>query len=290
MYDRADTQRYLEQSLARQLEGSSLTATPVAVRELGPSATMLASMFDEDPVLIVDLHASMTPSYRALQVTAIVYGLSSTKAADDPAYDRDGRVYLNRFDYLSEPLPAPELLTSEQRRQRIRELKQQFSGELTEEQKNERRNQLRRVDGSISPFAEAAVALLDLWTSDSGARLRHELHAGTDAVIGLMVRDLHDPNPVVIDDANPVQVLDGNGRRQVVRYRGGQFAGALVSMPIGLNELSCEGVAFSRALSNQRYASLCNAEGITPGAVCEKGYADMGEARGCKKVKAIVRK
>ena len=114
----ADAQRDLERSLLRSLS-ASVFSHPVQVRTLAPGASTLSSSFAEDPVLIVDVYPSLTSSYRSLQITALAYVLSRSKLRADSAANKTGRLYLNRFDYISEPLPEPVMLSKEERKAKL---------------------------------------------------------------------------------------------------------------------------------------------------------------------------
>ncbi|MFL6619324.1 MAG: hypothetical protein ACJ8MH_12010 [Povalibacter sp.] len=289
MFDWQTTQKDFEQALLTHLAGTTF-AQPIQLKTLPADFRPEASRFAEDPVLVVELYFSVTPSYRAVQVTALSYALSRSKRASDSMKHKVGRLYLNRFDYISEQLPEPTPLSDSERREKLQALELKYSGPLSDEQAQERKRLKRRLDHSISPFAEGAAELLDVWLADDAIRLRRELKAGTDQVAQLLARDLADPSATRVpsSDTDVIDVLETGNARQTIRYLAGPFAGAVVSQPIAVEEAMCNNITFSDKLSDLDTPDLCEARDLDPGATCPEGSANLGV--GCQKIRTVTKR
>ena len=272
-FDAAVAQSTLEQALTQSVGALPLVATPPLIKPLEPDVEVRTADLTEDPVLVVDVYTTLTTSYRALQVTAIVYGLSPAKLATDPLSNKTGRVYLNRFDYVSDPLPVPPVLTAEERKEKREDIRARYAGELTEQQSDKRKEELERVDGTVNPFDESAATLMDVWLAQDGAKLHEEFQRGIWTVTTLLKADLTDLSAVVpaaADVSEPIEVMQDDGPRRTVRYLAEPFAGAVMSVPVNLNEVSCQGIAFKEELPDGG-ATVCGEAVQNFGAVCPSG-------------------
>ncbi len=273
----------LEPTLRQSVGTLPLVVAPAQIEPLEPRTEVLTKDLTR-PVLVIDVYASLTASYRALHVSAIAYGLSPAKLAFDPLSNQTGRVYLNRFDYISDPLPAPAVLTRRERTERIRAIRDEYSGSLSKQQKLERKSELERVDGTLSPLGESAAMLLDTWTAHDAAKLREELRRGIEAISVLLLADLGDSSPTALPSADAgrfFEVMHDGGSRRIVRSLAEPFAGAVMSLPADVEQTPCLGIAFARELADHG-AALCGRASMHPGAVCPPGYA-YRESR-CRRV------
>ncbi|WP_129643010.1 hypothetical protein [Peristeroidobacter agariperforans] len=260
LYDREVTQRELEKVLAEVLSTHTLFASPAVIKQLADGSPRTATVF-EDPSLIVELHSSLITDYRGLQVTALVYEFSAAEQVANPKSPLVGRVYRNRFDYVSDLLPAPHIKTPEEIKADVEAVKAKYQGrQLTKEERAQQTIELRDAKNGTT-LEEWRAPLMEAWLANGGARLHDALKLGTAKVVELMAKDLTDFNAVQV--RNDVDVLGWRTLRDVETGRytsifvGGPFAGALISEPSGLSVEYCRGTAFSESLPKSAWPKLC---------------------------------
>lgn len=263
LYEREVAQRELEKVLAEILSTHALFASPVAIKPLADGSPRTATVF-EDPALIVELHSSLITDYRGLQVTALVYEFSAAEQVADPKSPLVGRVYRNRFDYVSDLLPAPHIKTPEEIETEVEAVKAKYKGrKLTKEEKAQQSKELRDAKNGTT-MEEYREPLMEAWLANGGARLHDALKLGTAKVVELMAKDLVDFNAVQVH--KDVDMLGWRTLRDVETGRytsifvGGPFAGALISEPSGLSVDYCLGTAFSESLPKSARPKLCHSE------------------------------
>lgn len=265
LYQREVAQQQLETALAQTLAGVSLFTSSLVIKPLAVGAPVGVAAFSEDPVLVVELYSSLITDYRGLQVTALVYELSAAELAANPDASAAGRVYRNRFDYVSNLLPAPHVKTPEEIKADVETVKATYRGrKLTKEQREQQRKELEdaRNGTTLEEFREPLMAE---WLAGDGARLREAQQLGIAKVIELLGKDLVDFTPVEsrkvdkLDWRTLRDVVPGSGRVTSV-FVGGPFTGVLISEPSGLSVEYCESTAFSAGLPKDRWPRLCPRE------------------------------
>jgi hypothetical protein len=284
LLDHAQAQREFEEALRTKLASVPLFSTSPEVKTLAPGAASTASSFSEDPVLVVELYAALTVDYRALQVTAIAYELSPSKWTADDRGIRNGRVYLNRFDYVSDLLPMQATRTEGEIEAEVAAIESRYAGRtLTVKETAQKLKEIREARLPRT-FEEARKPLLEYWTADQGMALRQALQVGTVAVVELLSKDLLDFNPVLTSNVDPIgwktlRDVVGAGRYVSV-FIGGPFPGVLISEPSGRTAPYCQGTAFSPDLSVNPLPRLCAEERTNPGSPCPAGQVET--ELGCK--------
>lgn len=262
LYDREAAQHQLETALTQALPGVALFSSPPVIRTLPVGAPVNVSAFSDDPVLIVEVYSSLRVDYRSLQVTAVVYELSAAELAANPNAPTAGRVYRNRFDYVSDLLPAPHVKTPEEIKADVETVKAKYRGrKLTEEQRKQQREELEDAKNGTT-LKEWREPLMPEWLASGGARLHEAQQLGIAKVIELLATDLLDVKPVVSRDVDKLawrtlrDVVPGSGRYTSL-FVGGPFTGALISEPSGLSSEYCENTAFSQSLPKENWPRLC---------------------------------
>lgn len=265
LYDREAAQRQLEDALAQALPGVSLFASPPIIKPLAVGAPANVAAFSEDPVLIVELYSALLLDYRGLQVTAIVYELSPSELAADPQAASAGRVYRNRFEYVSDLLPAPHVKTPEEIKADVEAVKAKYRGrKLTKEEREQQGLELVDAKNGTT-LEEWRKPLMPEWLANGGAKLQEAQQRGITKVIELLATDLMDVTPVEIwkvDQSSWRKLRDvvaGSGRYTSI-YVAGPFAGALISEPSGLIPQYCENTAYSERLPKETSPRLCPRE------------------------------
>ncbi|HEY7640416.1 MAG TPA: hypothetical protein VH814_11870 [Steroidobacteraceae bacterium] len=251
LMDRAAAQAALEDALGKALVALPQFADPVPVKELGADARLDAGSFAEDPVLVVELYATLTGDYRGLQVTAITQSLSRSQA--DP-------LYRNRFDYVSDLLPAPHVKTKDEIKSDVEAIQARYRGrKLTKEEDAQQKHELREARAGTT-WKIWYDTLLDQWLADNGSPLREALQQGIAGVAPLIAKDLPD---VAAAEVRSTQQMRRRLPQSTASDRytsvmvGGPFAGAIMSEPEGLNATYCQGVAFNDSPTKQQSPKLC---------------------------------
>lgn len=280
-FDRARAQQDLEQVLAEKLAGLSLFASPPAIRSLDPDARVPAGMFEEDPVLVVELFASFILDYRALQVTGFAYVLSPAAEAADPYAVNAGRLYLNRFDYVSDLLPAPFTKTEEQIDAEVAAIKEKYKAQKMSPAVYEARKQEIKAAKHRPDLEEWRAPLLEQWAADGSAKLYEAIHLGAVAIAELIAQDIVDATPVVPKaNKNDWRVRTSISRtREMIREVAGPYAGAYTSQPTAVRSLLCHGVAYDENSSKAPELNLCGV--VRPGTYCTTGF--VRTPTGCHK-------
>lgn len=259
-YDRAAAQRELESALTETLRMLPLFEAPVVIRPLAVGSPLTATAFAEDPVLVVELYSSLITDYRGLQVTALVYEFSAAEQAANPNSSQAGRVYRNRFDYVSDLLPAPHVNTAEEIKADVEAVKAKYKGrKLTQQEQAQKREELLDAKNGTT-LDEWREPLMEAWLANEGAKLHEALKLGTAKVIELLAKDLLDLRPVEtrkLDKLAWRTLRDAEAGRYTSIFVGGPFAGALISEPSGLNVEYCQGTAFSESLPKDGRPRLC---------------------------------
>jgi hypothetical protein len=260
LYDRAAAQRELENALTETLRTLPLFEGPVAIKPLADGAPLAVTAFADDPVLVVELYSSLITDYRGLQVTALVYELSAAEQAANPSASQAGRVYRNRFDYVSDLLPAPHVKTAEEIKADVEAVKAKYQGRrLTQQEQAQKKEEL--LDAKYgTTLDEWREPLMEAWLANDGAKLHEALKLGTAKVIELLAKDLLDLKPVEIRKVDKVTwrtLRDVESGRYTSIFVGGPFAGALLSEPSGLSVEYCQGTAFSESLPKDGRPRLC---------------------------------
>jgi hypothetical protein len=262
LYDREAAQRQLEDALAQTLPTVALFSSPPVIKPLAVEAPTGVAAFSEDPVLVVELYSSLITDYRGLQVTAVVYELSAAELAINPGAPLAGRVYRNRFDYVSNLLPAPHVKTPEEVKADVEAVKAKYRGrKLTKEQRDQQREELVEAKNGTT-LKEWREPLMPEWLGNGGARLHEAQQQGIAKVVELLAKDLLDVTPVETRKVDKLgwrtlrDVVPGSGRYTSI-FVGGPFAGALISEPSGLTVEYCEGTAFSARLPQEGWPKLC---------------------------------
>lgn len=259
VFDRAALQLDLESALNDTLGKLPLFPTPPVLLPLAPGAPSDAAAFTEDAVLVVELYASLIANYRALQVTAVAYVFNPPQ---------DSRVYLNRFDYVSDFLPMPPIKSKEDIKTDVEAVKAKYRGRrLTPEEKQIKSKELRAAAEGTT-LEQWREPLMDQWLASDGAKLKDAMKRGTATVAQLLGRDLMDFSPVDVRRVRREgwKVLDQvDAGRYTMRFIGGPFAGTLMSEPPSVSNLFCQGTAFSATSAKSSLPKLCEAEGVKPG-------------------------
>jgi hypothetical protein len=263
VYDRAAAQGELEKALAEILSTHALFTSPAVIKPLADGAPLTATVF-EDPALVVELHSSLTTDYRGLQVTALVVEFSAAEQVADPKSPSVGRVYRNRFDYVSDLLPAPHIKTPEEIKADIAAVKAKYKGrKLTKAEQAQQSKEVldARKGTTLEKWREP---LMEAWLANGGARLHEALKLGTVKVVELMAKDMMDFNAVQTQKAADVlgwrTLRDVETGRYTSIFVAGPFAGALISEPSGLSVEYCQGTAFSESLPKSARPKLCAGE------------------------------
>jgi hypothetical protein len=245
-FDLVGAQEQLEQSLEAKLGELPMFKAPIQVKPLPTDAASNGGAFAEDPVLVVELFASLTPDYRALQVSSFAYVVSGSHESNHPYVEHSGRLYLNRFDYVSDLLPVPLPKTEAEILTDIAAVEAKYGKDarkLSQEQKLRRKEELRIAEDELTP-EERRAPLLETWTANEGAHLKAELARGTDAIVEMLASDIVDTQPTRQPKRREyrehVRMLD---TREITRTLVGGYAGSLLSYPIVLQSLGCSGVA-----------------------------------------------
>jgi hypothetical protein len=262
LYDREAAQRQLESALAGILPGVALFADPPVIKPLAVGSPAGVAAYSEDPVLVIELYSSLITDYRGLQVTAVVYELSAAELAANPKAPSPGRVYRNRFDFVSNLLPAPHVKTPEEIKADVETVKAKYRGrKLTKEQREQQREELEEAKNGTT-LKQWREPLMAEWLASGGAKLHEAQQLGIATVIELLARDLLDFTPVESRKVDKLgwrilrDVVPGSGRYTSI-FVGGPFAGALISEPSGLSVEYCEGTAFSARLPRDTWPPLC---------------------------------
>jgi hypothetical protein len=251
LFDHAAAQRDLEDALLLTLPTVALFTAPIILKTLAPGELAVTAVPGEDPLLVIELYASLITDYRGLQVSAVVYELSGAH----------GRVYRNRFDYVSDLLPAPAIKTREQVKADVEAVKAKYVGRKLSRAEQQQRALESREAAKGTTLAKWREPLMDEWLASGGARLRQALRLGTIKVVELFSKDLLDFSTVTV---SPVDVIgwrtlrDVESGRYTTVFIGGPFAGALMSEPSGLSVGYCQGTAFRPLLAQS--PQLCAEE------------------------------
>jgi hypothetical protein len=209
--------------------------------------------------------------YRGLQVTALVYEFSAAALAADPGSPQKGRVYRNRFDFVSDLLPAPHVKTPEEIKADVEAVTAKYRGrKLTQQEQAQKKEELRDAKNGTT-LDEWREPLMQAWLANDAAKLREQLRVGTAKVIDLLAKDLLEVRPVEVRKVDQLawrtlQEVTGSGRYTSL-FVGGPFAGALISEPSGLSVEYCQGTAFSASLPKDARPRLCanEQEPLAPG-------------------------
>jgi hypothetical protein len=267
LYNRDVAQQQLETAVAQILSGVALFSSPPVIKPLAVGAPTDVSSFSEDPVLVIELYSSLMMDYRALQVTAIVYELSTAALAANPQAPTAGRVYRNRFDYVSNVLVAPHIRTPEEIKADVAAVKAKYLGrKLTKEEQEQQRAELKDAKNGTT-LKEWREPLLAEWLASGGSRLQEAQRLGITRVIELLATDLVDFTPVQTKKVEKIDwrelrdVVTGSGRVTSI-FVAGPFAGVLISEPSGLNVDYCQRTAFSERLPKDASPRLCPNEQI----------------------------
>jgi hypothetical protein len=278
-----DAQRDLEAVLADRLHSLPMFAAPgPKVKTLAPGGPVKVHDFSEEPVLVVETTASLVPDYRALEVTAYAYMLSSANAAANAVSPASGRIYLNRFTYVGDRLPAPVLSTKEHIEAEEKAIEARYPGKLTKDQRANRGAELRALKrkGTADEYRDI---LISQWLADDGVLLRDNLHAGTVVIADLLAKDLVDASAVTVagphNDRSPL-TLEESVSRKTVRFVSGRFPGSVASFPADLQYIQCTGASFDRKLSEAPPLVMCTID--RPGSICRRGFAPTPD--GCKRI------
>jgi hypothetical protein len=273
----------LEEALAAKLSALPMFRSPIVVKRLPEDAASNGSAFEEDPVLVVELFASLTPDYRALQVSSFAYVVSGSHERMHPYTEHAGRLYVNRFDYVSDLLPVPLAKSEAEILADTAAVEAKYGknlGKLTDQQKLQRKQELRIAEDELTA-EERRAPLLQAWIANSGAHLKAELARGTDAVAEMLASDIVDSKPTRKPKRREyrehVRMLD---TREITRTLVGGYAGALLSYPIILQSLGCSGSAYSTALSAHPVRRICDLE--KPGTLC--GANQVNTPTGCQDI------
>lgn len=260
LYDRAVAQHELENALTEALPTLPLFASPVEIKPLTDGFPLTAAAFAEDPALVVELYSSLITDYRGLQVTAVVYEFSAAEQVANPNALQPGRVYRNRFDYVSELLPAPHVKTAEEIKADVEAVKAKYKGrKLTKQEQTQKTKELRDAKNGTT-LDEWREPLMEAWLANKGEKLHVALKLGTAKVIELLARDMLDLSPVQTKEVDQLgwrTLRDVEAGRYTSIFVGGPFAGALISEPSGLSVEYCQGTAFSATLPKDTRPRLC---------------------------------
>lgn len=259
--DRNAAQRDLEAALAHGFAAAPLFAMPAILNALPPGAPADVAAFNEDPVLVVELYASLLTDYTGLQVTAFARVLSSSAFAADPKATPDGRVYRNRFDYISPLFPPTHVKTKREIKADVAAVKERYDGrKLSPAEEKQMRAELKEASDGTT-VEKYRLPLLEQWTANDGARLREELQLGTKVVAHLLARDLTDYSAVDVrrnfGSKGWGTLNDSSLDRQVRVYYGGPFAGSLVSWPARFVVHRCQGIAFHDTVPRESLPAIC---------------------------------
>ena len=254
LMEHASAQQDLERALAASLASAPLFTAPVEVRELATGEKVAANTFSEDPVLVVELHATLTADYRGLQVTAVAQSLSRAQGATP--------LYRNRFDYVSDLLPEPHVKTKQEIKSDVAAVKAKYGNgrrKLSKEEDTQYRKELRQASAGTT-WDIWRAELLEQWLAGNGSHLREALQKGTAEVARLLAKDLTDSAPAEVRSAEQMRrrlPQAAAGDRYTSVMVGGPFAGSLMSEPEGLNATYCQGVAFRESPTKQPAPKLC---------------------------------
>lgn len=260
LYERNAAQDNLEQELFVSLATSRLFTRLPAVRPLLLGWPTNATSFTDDPVLIVELYSSLTTDYRALQVTALVYELSPSEVDPKSKRPSTGRVYRNRFDYVSDLLPAPPAKTAEDIKTDVEAVEAKYQGRKLSKQEQAQMNEELAAAKQGTTLRRRREPLMDAWLKNDGARLREALKIGTAKVAEMLGKDLLDVTPIEIQDVDRLAWLslrDAEVGRHTSVFVAGPFAGALISKPTDTSADYCEGIAFGGNSSKATLPALC---------------------------------
>jgi hypothetical protein len=267
LYNREVAQQQLETALAQTLSGVGLFSNPPVIKQLAVGAPTDVSAFSEDPVLVVQLYSSLMVDYRALQVTAVVYELSAAEFAVNPQAPTAGRVFRNRFDYVSNLLPAPHVKTPEEIKADVATVKAKYRGRKLTKEERERYDEEMQDAKNGTTLKEFREPLMAEWLTSGGARLHEAQQLGIAKVSELLAKDLVDFTPVQTKKVDKIgwrelrDVVPGSGRITSI-FVGGPFTGVLISEPSGLSVEYCESTVFSEKLPKDAWPRLCPNEQI----------------------------
>jgi hypothetical protein len=264
LFDRETAQRNFEQALAAELTSLTLFSAPLTIKQHASSIPMNPAELDEDPVLVVDLYASLTMDYRALQVTAVAYELSRELMQADPKSKNAGRVYRNRFDYVSALLPAPPVKSAEEIKADVEAVNAKYRGRKLEPLEKAEMNRELREAKLGTTLEEYRAPLLEQWTANGAARLHEALNEGTQGVARLLAADFLDFKPADVWDKVDVygwkNIRDVGSGRVTNVFVGGPFTGVLMSEPSGMGISYCQGTAFGVVATQDPLPKLCAGE------------------------------
>jgi hypothetical protein len=282
-FDQETVQGNLERALAAKLSGLPMFQAPILIKRLPQDGASNGSAFAQDPVLVVELFAALTPDYRALQVSSFAYIVSGSHEKAHPYTEHAGRLYVNRFDYVSDLLAVPLPKTDEEIQANIAAVEAKYGKDvrkLTNEQRLRRKEELRIAEDDLTA-EERRAPLLQVWSADSGARLKAEVEHGIEGIADMLALDLVDTKPTRRPKRREyrehVRMLD---TREITRTLVGGYAGSLLSYPIILQSLGCSGTAYSSALSSQAVRKICDLE--KPGTIC--GANQVNTPTGCQDI------
>jgi hypothetical protein len=264
LFDRAVAQQDLENALSVTLASLPLFSSTPVVKAIAPGERTNATAFSEDPVLVVELFASLTVDYRGLQVTALAYELSGAELTADPRSTKAGRVYRNRFDYVSSLLPIPPIKTKEEIKADVAAVKAKYQGrKLTNQEQVQRKEEVKDAARGTT-LEKWRAPLLEHWQASGGANLHEALQLGTSAVVELLGKDLLEFKPVEVRPKEDMigwrTFLEAGVDRYTSIFVGGPFTGALLSEPSGLTREYCQGTAFSKTLAKHPLPKMCPGE------------------------------
>jgi hypothetical protein len=264
LLDRARAQRELELALAQKLDALPLFGTSVVVRTLEPDVDPRAADLNADPVLVIEVHASLTLSYRSLQVTALAAEYSRDAFAANPRTSQHGRVYRNRFDYVSDLAPVTPMKSQDQIDAELDAVKDKYRGRRLSKQEQMKKNQEMKDVLEAASFERWREPLLAEWGAGNGAKLQDALAVGIEGVVGLLAQDLLDFSEVAASANDPIEwktLKDVGVGRYTQIFVGGPLAGALISEPSGSSIEYCMGTAFSKAYPADSAPQLCPGQG-----------------------------
>jgi hypothetical protein len=282
-FDHEKAQRELEEVLKRSLPGSGLFASSPIIKTLAPGERVTVRDFDDDPVLVIETGVSLLRDYRALQVTAYAYVLSGAHAAATPMSPTSGRLYLNRFVYISDRLPEPIQMTEEQIQvERDAIMAKYPKKKLTKAQSEARTMELRALKNKNSA-EERRNQLLAQWLANDGLKLHEARRSASESIAELIIADINESRAALVasrgDDKAPLIVTD-MGSRKVVRYKHAPYAGTLASLPSEVLGVSCSGVVYDRHLRGHSAVPACAPQRL--GSLCRPGYVPTID--GCKRI------
>ncbi|MFC4308769.1 hypothetical protein ACFPN2_06715 [Steroidobacter flavus] len=255
--DRAAAQHDLEVGLAESLATAPLFEMPAVLNALPPGASTGIESFKEDPVLIVELYASLLTDYTGLQVTLLAQELSPS-AVDSPT---SGRVYRNRIDYVSPLLTPTHIKDRAEIKADVDAVKAKYKGRKLNAEEQKQMNEELKDAKAGTTLEKYRLPLMEQWTANDGVKLREELQIGTRIVTQLLARDLMDYSAVEIrreiGSKDWGTARDSTMDRQVRVFFGGPFAGSLVSQPTGYGVRGCQGIGFKKTVPPADIPKLC---------------------------------